>query len=116
MSNVLEVDVQEMDCRFALVDNVFGKCNDDFTMRCPDDLKQAFAIHAQRCGQSAAWRARFWIAVDAYGVDHVTTLLANSFPVAGPAAHAAAKAIVGAMVAPLVQSIEQTPSNRRATD
>src|SRR5690606_16248693 len=117
MSGVLEIDVGEMPTRFALVDNVFGKCLDDFEMRCPTELKEAFARNARECGQSAAWRVRFWMAIDAYGVEEVVSLIAKGLPVAGPQAKPIARAMVQAMLDPLVQGLE-VPAHmaRRSTD
>lgn len=61
----------------------------------------------------------FACALDAWGIDHVTSLIASSFPVAGPEADAYAKAVVGAMVGSLLQStkseVAAAPA-RRATD
>lgn len=107
----------DMPPAFSLTEHAFGKCMADFKMRCPDDLKSDFTLHAAKRGQSAAWRLKFWMALDAWGIDHVTTLIANSFPVAGPEADAYARAVVGAMVGSLLHSGEpaSTPA-RRATD
>lgn len=103
----------DMPPAFSLTETAFGKCLADFKMRCPDDLKQDFTLHAAKRGQSAAWRLKFWMALDAWGIDHVTTLIANSFPVAGPEADAYARTVVGAMVGSLLHSGE--PASQHAS-
>lgn len=113
MSAVLEIDVGEMDPRFALMGGTFGKCIADFFMRCPDDLKADFSLKAAKLGQSAAWRAQFWMAVDVYGVDHVVSLIAKSCPVAGAAAQAYARAMVDDMLASLGPQRAVEPANDR---
>lgn len=109
----------DMPPAFSLAENAFGKCLAELTFRCPPDLRRDFVLHAAKHGQTAAWRQRFWMALDAWGIDHVTSLIASSFPVAGPEADAYAKAVVGAMVGSLLQStkseVAAAPA-RRATD
>lgn len=85
----------EIDCeigqtpRFSvtMLDRSLGTLSESLEMRLQADLKAAFHKHCRRLNRDMSERIRELMAIDAYGADHVRTLIAAQLDVMGIGAH-----------------------------
>lgn len=68
---------------FSVIDDALGGCDDFFDMRIQSELKDAFHKRCNGMNRSMAERLRELMALDAYGTDHIASLISGRIAVVG---------------------------------
>ncbi len=71
----------------TLLDRTLGALSESLEMRLQAELKADFHRHCRAMGRDMSERMRELMAIDAYGADHVRTLIASQLDVIGIGAH-----------------------------